>query len=481
MDKYYILTVDAGTSGVKCSIVDLKGEIILIVKSPWEYFTPEGLERIGKEFEAEKFWKIITESIKKCIKSVEISPEQIIGITSTGQRQGCVFLDKNGKELYAGPNFDVRGLFYGADIESILGEELIYKTTGHLPAWLFLPARLFWFKENKPDVYERINKILMISDWINFKLTGNYWSDPTNASETLVFDINKREWSEEIISKLNLSKDLFPQIKLPSEKIGEIDKLSSSLTGLKKGTPVFISGADTQCAVLGAGCLKEGDCAGILGSTGVLQMVSSSPIFDKEKCMWTSCHILKGKWVVEGNAGFSGELYRWFKESFWKDVDYQKIDEFIENTKPDYRNPFTFLGPAKFNLRNINPNRYGVFFLPIPVSEERSNLVSLNRAIFENIAYGLKDNLKALEKITGKNVECLIICGGLSKSRSFVKILADVLGIILKPVKYFEATSIGCAISVAVGIGVYKDFETAVKSMVKYADMIEPEKENDIM
>ena len=101
-------------------------------------------------------------------------------------RQGCVFLDKDGSHLYGGPNRDVRGILYSMEVEELLGIERSYSITGRWPPWIFVPSRLRWFKEEQPEVYEKINKILMINDWILYMLSGECAAEPSNASETML-------------------------------------------------------------------------------------------------------------------------------------------------------------------------------------------------------------------------------------------------------------------------------------------------------
>ncbi len=482
MKKNYILTIDAGTSGVKCGIINFKGDVISLSKVEWEYFTPDGLEEIGKEFNAKEFWEKICFAIRDCISKAVIFPDEVIGIACSSQRQGCVFLDKDGNELYAGPNSDVRGIFYGTDIEVALGEDLIYKTTGHFPPWLFLPARILWFKENKKDIYDKICKVLMISDWIAFKLTGNYSGEPTNLSESLLFDINRRSWADEIITKLNIDYTMLPEIKNFSEELGKVTTECSKKTGLLEGTPVYISGADTQCALVGSGAISEGTACAVFGTTATVELVTSKPAFDDEKCLWCGCHILDDKWVLEANCGFCGKIYKWFKDNIFEKlspnskIDFYKVaDSLIAETEPNFNTPLAFLGPSRFNLRNINPNKPGGFLFKMPVSGTYCNLNYLLRAIFENIAFGIRENIKRLEKVTNEKIEKLIICGGMTKSNIFNQILADVLNIQIIPTLEAEATSIGCAIATAVGSGIYGDVQTAVNSMVSYKMPIVPE------
>ncbi|MHA1331509.1 MAG: FGGY family carbohydrate kinase, partial [Candidatus Hodarchaeales archaeon] len=163
---------------------------------------PEELEPYGCEFNPKQFWDIMLKTIKESIKRARIQPTEIKAISTTSQRHGCVFLDKDGLELYAGPNRDARGL--EVDTEEYMGNEEIYAITGHGQPFLFGLSRLLWFKENEEKKYDQIKHLLTIDGWINFKLTGKYSIDNTAAAETLLYDIRKRDWSDKMLSEFEL-------------------------------------------------------------------------------------------------------------------------------------------------------------------------------------------------------------------------------------------------------------------------------------
>ena len=165
MSANYVLAIDAGTSGVRSLLMSLDGRLVSLCHKDWSYQARGDISPFSKEFNPDEFWHIICESIKRALKDASVHAHDIIGVSATSQREGAVFLDREGKELYAGPNTDLRALTEGLSIDSQFAKE-VYSITGHIPSFLFVPAKLKWFEENQPEIFDRITTVLTISDWI---------------------------------------------------------------------------------------------------------------------------------------------------------------------------------------------------------------------------------------------------------------------------------------------------------------------------
>jgi len=479
----YLLAIDAGTGAGRCLIVNEEGEKISSVYREWGYTTPKGLEPYGKEFDSNYFWKTVCDLIKEAITKGGISKEEIRGVSSTSQRQGALFLDKNGRELYAGPNIDTRGLWVQDIIEESLGDSL-YEIAGHAPYLIFMPARLLWFRENKPEIYKKIAHALAINDWILFKLSGVYATEPSTASESLLFDIHRVEWSDRIIDALEFSEDILPKLGKAGDPTGEVTQESSIETGLKKGTSVIIGGPDIECGLLGCKVLKEGEVGATLGTTAPIQIVTSKPVIDSKKRTWSSCHIIPSEWVVESNAQMAGSVYRWFRDKIINErenragkenkISYKEMDEMVLKEGVGSDNTFALLGPEIMNVKEIQIIRQGLLVFPPPANPITTpiNLGKLTRAILENIGYAIKGNCDQLAEISKKDITELKACGGLTKSGVFTRILADILDVPIAVPKIREGTSFGCAICAAVGSGLHNNLVEASREMVTLEKVI---------
>lgn len=477
----YTLAIDAGTGAGRCMIVDEAGTEVSSAYREWSYNAPEEIRPLGLEFDPQSFWGIICHLIRESIDRAKISRDEIKSVSATSQGQGAVFLDKNGKEVYAGPNMDIRGLLVQDIIEDSIGEEL-FEITGHAPYLIFIPARLLWFRENKRDVFERIAHALSLSDWITYKLSGKFITEPSTASNYLLFDVRKKRWSKKILSSLELSEELLPEVSSSGEPVGNI---ISPKCGLSGRTVVTVGGPDVECGLLGSGVTDAGQAGAILGTTAPIRLILSDPYIDKQRRIWSTCHIINGRWALESNAQMAGMVYRWLRDkiaNLMRDsgVTYNDMDEKARFKPVGSNNTYSFLGPEIMDLRKIHLIRQGMFIFPPPTNPvvEPVDLGNLIRSTLENISYAIRGNIEQLAEISRKKIRELAVCGGLAKSGVFLQILADVLNITLNVPRIRDASSLGCSICASVGAGFYKNLTEGSSMMVSFDEDIIPDKKD---
>jgi len=325
MPKRQLLTIDFGTSGIKCMMFTPQGTSIAKRFVPIQYADSEGLMGIGKEFDAIAAWNTITRLIRECIKDAKISPKDVVAVSATSQRHGAVFLDKKGTAIYSGPNLDARGVFVQDFVAK--GLEDSCPPTGCWPPLLYALSRLVWYKQNKPDLYAQIHHVLSISDWILYQLTGEAITDPSQASNTQLMDIIKSQWSPEILEMAEVTDAILPPILEPGSLVGNITSQASKITGLSTKTVVGIGGADTQCAMLGTLTTQPGEVCVVGGNTAPIQLISESPIIDESGKLWTGRYLLPQRWVLEANTGKAGAVLAWF------------VQDIVQPISEDFKDP----------------------------------------------------------------------------------------------------------------------------------------------
>ena len=482
MPNKYVLAVDAGSSGCRCLIIDLKGHLVSSACQEWFYdATPLEVAPMGKEFNPRKFWDMICRLIRESIKKANISPVDIIAISSASQRQGVVFLDKKGHELYAGPNTDIRAIVEGLAIDGECGDE-VYRITGHKPSIILVPAKLKWFQANYPRVYERIDTVLSIADWITFRLSGERVADVSCVADLGLVDIHEVKWSGQLGERLQLSREICPMIVAAGTRIGGVTAEAARKTGLSAGTVVVAGGADTQCGLLGMGIKDKGE-VGILGGwSGAIQMVTTRPIIDSKGRLWSGCHALPRRWVLESQAQQSGDAYRWLKGLLFSASDkpeeiYALMDSLAQEVPPGAGGVLAFIGPAVMDMSRLKLT-LGGFIFPVTPSITRIEKKHFVRAALENLAFAFKANCAQLEEVSRQKVKEVSVGGGLAQSRCLVEILSDILAM---PVTCFESpqvTAWGVAMCAAVGSGVYPDLKRAMVAMRPKSRVVEPDAQN---
>ncbi|MHA2347133.1 MAG: FGGY-family carbohydrate kinase [Candidatus Hodarchaeales archaeon] len=473
MPEYY-LSLDAGTSGGKSVILNEHGYVCGFSKTSWSqyYIIPEDLEPYGSEFTPKQFWEMLMLTAKKAIKNAQISPKDIKAVSSTGQRHGCVFLDNHGKEVYAGPNRDARGL--EIDIEEYMSNEEIYEITGHGLPFLFPLLRLLWFRENEEKIYDEINHILSIDGWVNFKLTGNFTIDDTAAAETLLFDIKKRKWSDKILTEFNIPYDILPERFQFGQVIGTLLPEVAQTLNLNKKIPVVMSASDTQASIIGCGGISTNTLGIVAGSSMPLQMMIDQPIIDPAQNLWTGA-FANNLWVIESNAGSAGDIHKWFIDSILSPLNvenpYEKFEMLALSQPPGSRGVYANLGSQIFSSQSMLsvPNSGGFSFTPIAYSfDSPVDIAALSRSLFENLAYAARANSEQIQELVGHSYEEVFLVGGISRSKAFSQILANILN---TEIKTFlpEGASVAGALASMIGTDKFRNLNQAVKIITDYS------------
>ena len=477
----YLLSIDAGHGGCKCVLFDVESRKYFTSFEKWGYITP-GDDFLLKEFDPNLFFEKICKGVKKLLKKVKANPKDILAISSSSMRHSFVFLDSNGREIYAGPNTDARGALYQDIIEEKIGDR-IYSITGQWPPLIFVPARLLWFREEEPEKFERIRYVLATNDWIIYRLCKTFATEPSIASATLLLDIKKMTWNQELLDLLELSHITLPDIHRTGEVVGELSEDAAKKMNLDKGIPVVMGGADSQIAMLACSALNNGDTAVIAGTSAPVMMSMSKPVVDEKMRTWTSCHVVKDRWVLEANAQITGLNYEWLKSILKEIVGgddktiYKIMEDMASSVKAAPNDVYAFLGPEIMDVSNISIVRPGMFLFQQPshpMNPKPPSFKHLVRSALENISFAIRANVELLEEITKNSVDNIYVTGGLTRSNVWLRTLAEITGRKILVSKVEEGTAFGCAIGAAVGIGLYKNIEEALKNMVELREEILP-------
>jgi len=465
----YVMGIDAGTRGVKCLIFDLKGILYASTYKEWSYDSaPEN--PLAKEFQPSTFWESICEVTREAIQQGGINSEDIIAVSAAGQREGMVLLDKEGKEIYAGPNIDLRALGEGIAIDSEFGQR-IYSLTGHLPSFLFAPAKLQWLKSNRPNVYSAISTLLAISDWVIYKLSGERVSEVSSACELGLVNLHSRQWSVELVDLLKLPSAIYPPLVKAGTKIGKVVPSAAEMTGLSTNTQVVLGGPDTQSGLVGMGVNGDGEVGIVAGWSAPVQMVIPYPYWDEKGRIWSSCHMLPLRWILESNLGETGGTLNWLKEV--TRLDYDEMDYQAQQVTPGAEGVLAFLGQDIMDITRLRLKKGG-FIFPTPLSLWNIKEGHLIRAAIEGLCFALKANIAQLAEVFKAQPKGVMVGGGLIKSHCFTRLLADIIAMPIKISPLAEVTGLGVAMCASVGAGIYSNLSEAIDAMLPQQKVITP-------
>ncbi len=470
------LAIDAGTGGGKCVLFDAAGHRLGSHRQPWTYHVttvPEAPLVKEFEFDAEEFWGILCHCIRAALVAARVDARDVAGIATTSQREGCVFLDEDRREIYAGPNMDSRAYAEGIEVLSAIGPERLHQITGHCAPFIFPISRLLWHRKHRP---ERVAHLLMINDWLTFRLCGALTAEPSNATESMLFDLRRRAWSEELLDRFEIPAEILAPLHASGARVGAVSPAAAEATGLAPATPVFVGGADTQCSLLGAGVLQAYEVGATLGTTTPVQMVVAEPTFDPEFRLWAGCHVVPDRWVIESNAGDTGDAYLWLLRLIGGDRDIEELVRLGEDLARDQEpaGVHSFIGPAIFDMTQIRVNRPGGILFPYPLLHLRPDRGEILRSFLDSIGYAVRGNCEQITHATGIAPSRLTLSGGLSRSRALVQRVANILGLPVFATDEPESAALGCAVLVAAGAGDFPDLASAVRSMVRTQE-VDPE------
>lgn len=260
----YIATIDCGSSNVRCILFDMQtGRQIGVASRDW--YVPQNSTIPGAyDFDSRLNWPLVCECTRKALASVD--PADVVAVTASGFRHGIFCMDQSGQEvLYGCFNMDSR--MDGEELREAGLEREVFDRAGDWPTLHGLP-RLMWIKRHDPKAFDRMGKFMLVSDWVVYRLCGEIAVEPGNASSTLLLDLHTRQWSEELMQRCGLPKEIFPPVVDAGTVLGRVGAAVAEQTGFAPGTLVTAGVADTQAGLVGVGAMGVGTSAIVGGPTG---------------------------------------------------------------------------------------------------------------------------------------------------------------------------------------------------------------------
>ena len=469
----YLLGLDIGTSGVKALLISIEGKIISSKTVSYPLATPHAG---WAEQSPDDWWEATLNVIKQTVSDHSIASNQIKGVSLSGQMHSSVFLDEKLKVI--------RPAILWSDTRTSKQCQEIYAKAGGLDKLIhyvsnpalegFTAPKILWLKENEPDNYKKVKHVLLPKDYIRYRLTGELFTEVSDAAGTLLFDVIKKRWSTGLLKKLEINRDFLPPVLNSFDLAGKITKSIADKTGLHSGTPVIAGGADNACGAVGSGITEEGRVMVSIGSSGVVLAQSNNPQADQKGRIHLFNHACPDSWYMMGVMLSAGMSYEWLqKKLFNRSLDYTKLDQLAEEIEPGSEG-LTFL-PYLYGERTPHNDAHarGVYF-GISGKHDQRHFI---RSVLEGVAFALKDSLELIKDKDVKIKELRMIGGG-AKSRVWRQILADILDEEINLLKVEEGPAFGAALIAGVGVDVYKNFTEAGNKTIKVERTIFPNIQN---
>ena len=443
----FILAHDLGTTGNKATLFDAAGHQIGSAFAAYETVYPQPN---WAEQNPDDWWAAVCETTQRLLSETGIAAADIAAIGFSGQMMGVVPVGADGRPLRSCIIWaDQRAQVESAYMADVLGADAIYETCGHLPSPAYLAPKILWLRAHQPQIYDAAVCFLFPKDYLAFRFTGEFATDYSDASGTLLFDLATRDWQPDFLAKLDLPADKLPAILPSTGTVGEVTAQAAAETGLRTGTPVIIGGGDGSAAGIGAGVIEPGDAYCNIGSSAWISIAGDAPMPDPLRRTITFHHCHPDRYAPMGVMQAAGGARQWT----WKLLAEDALD----------------LDAA---AATVPPGADGLLFLPYFLGERsphwdplaRGTLVGLTmnhgkaeiaRATLEGVAFNLGLILDALREQTAA-ISAMRFIGGGSRSLLWQQILADVFNLPIHVLALQgDATSWGAAVCAGVGVGVY--------------------------
>ena len=469
----YTLGLDIGTSAVKALLMDQDGEISAENSVEYPLYTPNPG---WAEQKPEDWWQASQKAVKELIKENKINNSNIKAVSFSGQMHSSVFLDKNMDVIRPAILWsDTRTSAECREIyERVGGINELAKLVSNPALEGFTAPKILWLRNNEPDNFNKLEKVLLPKDYIRYKLSGKLGMDLSDAAGTLLCDVKAEEWSVEIMDKLDLKESLMPPVLNSIDVVGSVTKEAAEKTGLSTTTKVVGGGADNACGAVGSGIIKAGRVMASLGSSGVVLAQTDQPEADPEGRIHLFNHAVPGSYYMMGVMLSAGMSFKWMKEKMFNDeLDYEQLNK--EAAAVESGSEGLIFLPYLYGERtpHADADARGVFF-GISGKHKRGHFI---RSVMEGVSFGLRDSLELIKE-RGVEIDEIRLIGGGAKSELWQQITADIFGESISILNIEQGPAFGAAIIAGVGAGVFPDFESIVEELVDVVKTVEPIKEN---
>lgn len=414
--KEAYLIVDIGTGNARVGIATPTGDILSIKRENVHYHSDNKYEE-SIYFNPEELWQQILKLATEALS--DAGEVHIKAVTATSQREGIVVIDSEGTSLLGMPNIDHRGRKWENELKQ---KDRVYELSGRYPTSLFSAFKLIGLRNVYPDLFEKTTCFMSISDWIQFKFSGITCYEHSQASETLLYDVEQKQWSAELIALFNIPNDIFPVLKQAGTVLGEVLPDVSRVLQIAAEAVVVVGGGDTQLAIRSM-APSSNDVVIVSGTTTPIIKMVNQYEKDEYQRTWTSRHIDESHFVLEANAGVTGLNYQRLKEIFYPNEGYDVIERELDDTS--YSMCVASLGSLIAD--EDEPLTKGGFIFNAPVSHQLSR-GSFVFSILWDIACSIYENYKFLCEVSAHHESYIWACGGGMESRKLRQFLANLLG-----------------------------------------------------
>lgn len=464
------LGIDIGTSGTKTLVMREDGLISASATAEYPLSSP----RPGwSEQDPADWWKATVSTVRKVMKAAKLKAADIAGIGLSGQMHGSVFLDSSGKVIRPALLWnDQRTAAECDEIERLAGgRRRLIRMVANPALTGFTAPKILWLRNHEPRNFARTTQVLLPKDYVRYRLTGEFATEVSDASGTLLLDVVNRRWSKKLLTRLQLDSGILPEVHESEDVTGQLSAEVAKELGLAVGTPVVGGGGDQAAGAIGNGIVRRGVVSATMGTSGVVFAHSDEVQVDPDGRLHTFCHAVRGKWHVMGCVLSAGGSLQWFRN--------QLCQEEIRAAKRRHVDPYELITEQ---ASAAPAGSEGLFFLPYLTGERtphadphaRGCWVGLSlrhakghmaRSVMEGATYAMRDTLEIIREMQIP-VKEIRLSGGGARSDFWRQMQADIYGQSVVTINAEEGPAYGVALLAAAGTGAYRNVVEACRATI---------------
>jgi xylulokinase len=463
----YYIGIDLGTSALKTLLMDSEGKVVNIVSREYPLEFPHP----GWSQQRPEDWK---KAVLECIPELteKIDRSKVAGVGVGGQMHGLVVLDENDEVIRPAILWNDGRTAKETDyLNNEIGKPQLSEWTGNIAFAGFTAPKLLWMRENEPENFKKIKKIMLPKDYIVYVLTGVHSTDVSDASGMLLMDVKNRCWSKPMLDLCGITEEQMPALYESYEPVGTLKPGAAKALGLPAGVVVCAGAGDNAAAAVGTGTVGEGRCNISIGTSGTVFISSCNFRVDSHNALHAFAHA-DGTYHLMGCMLSAGSCSKWWMDDILGSIDYASLESPITDDKLG-RNHVYFL-PYLMGERSPHndPAARGTL-IGMTMDTTRADLT---QAVLEGVAFGIRDSVEVAKSL-GISIPRSKICGGGAKSPLWRKMFANILNIEIDTIASEEGPGLGGAMLAAVACGEYKSVEEIAQKMVKVKKTTVPDPE----
>ncbi len=461
----YVIGIDIGTSGLKSVLVNKEGLVADSYSVNYETYHPKSGY---SEMDPNIWYEATIESLKYLLN--KYGEQSISGISFSGQMHGLVVVDEKGESIRPAILWnDTRTSQEVENIKNAVGLKQLLNYTQNTVLEGFTLPKLIWLKNHEPENYNKIFKFMLPKDYVVYKLTGNIYTEPSDASGTILYNIKSEEWSEELLNTLRINPNICPKVIGSHEKSGVlVDKLKDQLN-ISVDINVYQGGADNACGALGSGITDESKQLVSIGTSGVALSIENDTNYQNDGSMHYFAHCVPNQKYIMGVTLSAGYSLSWLKNLISKSDDFSVFLEDFSQSKIGANGllytPYLLGERTPYNDAVVRGSFIGL--------DANTTQLDMKRSVIEGITYSINESIEIM-KNNNIAIQEIVSIGGGAKNKEWLQIQADVFGVTIVTRTEEQGPAYGAAMLAAMGEKWFKSFKDLNDAWIKYKEKIVP-------